>query len=437
MRISSRRPRSAMNMSRFSTCTCFLKSPTQKTPNLLTITRYRQNPGVKQTLGESGQIMTVNTQQTARVRTHLVSYDIPEVPSKPEASLPPIETLDSSLRATIDLVAALFEKRPAWTRRAIRNHLKNDEQRYLLRHAVPYIGYIFRSGPWRDAIIKLGHDPRSSPEYRHYQTFMFRILPRESEPTRPTGGGRRHNNARTDVDVRSEFENRTTGTESYIFTGRLPIPRDGRIWMACDIHDPLLHNILYPPEDHETDSKNKPSHLRSTCEIVTSGWFGNGTIAKVKTIMRAKVQSLIEGREPDDADFRQIVNLPDFAESDADIAARFQVDPEISSAREISLATEVRAAIKSAPQWRQTTEKDRQGQERKGRGAAQLKKGVEADGEDGNDEEMESEGEEEEMERVEMLEEQVAAALAARDAEEENAYDVENENDNADMDDNE
>ncbi|KAJ6110782.1 RNA polymerase III transcription factor subunit [Penicillium sp. IBT 16267x] len=383
---------------------------------------YRQNPGVKQTLDESGQIITENTQQATKIRTHLVAHDIPEVPSKPQESLPPIQTLDVTLRRVIEFVSELFDKRPIWTRRAIRNFLHSDEQRYLLRLAIPYVGYIFRAGPWRDAIIKLGVDPRTSPEFRHYQTFMFRLMPGESDLGRD--GSRRDRYARLDPETRIEIPD---SRDSYIFTGHLPLHQDGRIWMVCDITDPLLKSLLYPSEENLTEP-----HLREQCEIVSDGWYGSGTLAKVKIIMRAKIASLLEGVEPDDADYMKVSAFPNFANTESEVTANFQVDPRTSTPKEISLATEIRAAIKSAPHWRRINAKDKEGEERKGKGkgasatqSTQRREAEMDDYGDGDAKGVESEGEEEEMERVEILEEQVAAALAAREA----AEDEEDEND--------
>ncbi|KAJ5786456.1 RNA polymerase III transcription factor subunit [Penicillium pulvis] len=390
---------------------------------------YRQNPGVKQTLDASGRIITENVQQATKIRTHLVGHDVPEVPSKPQESLPPIETLDITLRRVIEFVTELFEKRPIWTRRAIRNFLHSDEQRYLLRLAIPYVGYIFRAGPWRDGIIKLGVDPRTSPEFRHYQTFMFRLMPGESDLGRD--GSRRDKYARLDPETRIDIPD---SRDSYIFTGKLPLHQDGRIWMVCDIKDPLLKNLLYPPEESLTEP-----HLRETCEIVSDGWYGSGTLAKVKIIMRAKIASLLEGVEPDDAEYMKVSQFPNFASSEAEVSANFQVDPRTSTPKEISLATEIRAAIKSAPQWRRINAKDKEGEERKGKGkgvsstpSTQRREMNMDEYEDGDLKGVESEGEEEEMERVEILEEQVAAALAAREAAEEEEEDNDMQEDDDD-----
>ncbi|KAJ5980933.1 hypothetical protein N7481_008231 [Penicillium waksmanii] len=355
---------------------------------------YRQNPTVKHAVGQSGDITTINTQQPSKIRTFLVRYDIPIVPSKPQESLTPIAKLDPSLRKTVEAIKLLFEERPAWTRRALRNRLATDEHRTNLRWAVPYVGYIFRSGPWRDAIMKLGVDPRTSPDFRHYQTFMFRLLPREPDTARD--GGRRHNISRTDLDE---------DPNSHIFTGKLPLPLDGKIWMVRDIEDPLIKSVLYKEDEGSSVATGGVPFLRETCDIISDGWFGNGALGKAKTIMRAKISSLIEDRMPEEGEFERILEFPDHAETEADLV-NFMFDSATSTKRDDMLATEVRAAIKGAPVWRERLEREKlDGRKKKGKG-----KEVEVQ----HDEEQ-SEGEEEEMERVEMLEEEVAAAIAARD----------------------
>ncbi|KAJ5223359.1 hypothetical protein N7468_007901 [Penicillium chermesinum] len=380
---------------------------------------YHQNPGIKQKMGEYGELVTFNTQAAAPVRSHLVSYDVKEVPSKPKDTLPPIEKLPTVLRTTIENLKQLFEERPAWTRRALRPFLENDDQRYMLRHAIPYVGYIFRSGPWRDAIIKLGHDPRTSPEWRHYQTFMFRFMPQESDLTlsRDGGTGRRYQAPRVDISTGEGFETAT----SYVFTGKLPLHRDGRIWMVCDIEDPVVKNILYPPDEFTRGPEKRP-HVREECEASGDGWFGNGTTAKVKVIMRNKIQALLDGYEMDDADFEKIAALPDRADTEEEITRLFQVNMEECSPKVIAMATDDEG------------KKQREGE---GEGAGEPTEGE-------KDQELDveqSEGEEEEIERAEMLEDQVAAAMAARDAAEAAAgpqSEVEGDyNDNEDEDDEE
>ncbi|KAJ5958104.1 uncharacterized protein N7479_005254 [Penicillium vulpinum] len=383
---------------------------------------YRQNPTVKQAIGRSGKLETVNTQTANKILTHLVPYDVPVVPSEPRPNMLPMSALDPGMHRTIATLNALYEKQPAWTRRGLRNNLTTDEDRLNLRHAIPYVGYIFRSGPWRDAIIKLGVDPRTSPEYRYYQTFMFRLLAREAELARDGGGGRRHNVPRPSDQRGGEDEGANGPSTGHIFTGKQPFAQDGRIWMVGEIKDPQLVNDLFPADPG-------PGFLRSECDIVTDGWFGNGTLAKAKTVMRHKIQALMEGREPDDQDYVRVMQLPAHAKSEADFPL-FTLDPEVATQKEITLATEVRAIIRSSPVWRKLSANAGLVRRNVGEGRGKVKgkqalkgKSVEREPEPEPEPEPEkadeeSEGEEEEIQRREMLAAQVADAAAARDADE-------------------
>ncbi|KAK1145097.1 tau 95 subunit of transcription factor TFIIIC [Aspergillus melleus] len=339
---------------------------------------YHQNPTVRQSVDTSGNVTTVNTQTASKIMTFLVPYDIPTVPSAPRDTLPAISTLDRALQETISTVQSLFQDRPAWTRRGLRNNITSSEQRYLLRYAVPYVGYIFRSGPWRDAIIKFGHDPRSSPDYRHYQTVMFRIIPREPELARDGGHGRRHTFARPNDSFASGSTVDPIIPDSHIFTGTLPLHIDGRIWMLCDVADPLVKSILFP--ESSICSSPPENFLRQTCDPVTDGWFGNGTLAKAKAIMRNKVLSLLDNTVPEDADFAKILQFPDHVDLE-DVVRVFAVDPKEATPKDLALATE------------------------------------DGGGESGGvDEGEESQGEEEAIEQEEMLEAQAAVAAESVNA---------------------
>ncbi|GAB1192939.1 hypothetical protein APSETT444_002140 [Aspergillus pseudonomiae] len=352
---------------------------------------YRQNQAVRQSIDSSGNITTVNTQKPTKVLTHLVSYDVAEVPSKPNENTPPLETQDATLQETVAIIRDLFEKRPAWTRRGLRNNLRTIEQRYALRLAIPYVGYIMRSGPWRDAIIKFGHDPRTSPDYRRYQTVMFRILPREADVARDGYAGRRHAVPRLNEPAAAD-PSTDLKSDTHIFTGQLPLPLDGRMWMFCDITDPLLRSIVFPAEE-------APGFIRETCDTVSDGWYGGGTLAKLKLIMRHKILGLIEERIPEDQDFARILSFPDYATPE-NVNTAFTLDASVVSNRELTMATEIRAMIKGTPSWREAN----QGQQeqdtttKRGKGAA----GRRVQWRD-TAREDESEGEEEAIEKQEIL----------------------------------
>ncbi|RAK79396.1 transcription factor TFIIIC subunit TFC1 [Aspergillus fijiensis CBS 313.89] len=446
---------------------------------------YRQNPTMQKSIDTTGKITTVNTQRTVKVHTHLVPYDIPEVPTQPRDNCPPISTLDPTLQETITILQGLFSSRPAWTRRGLRNALPTVEKRYALRHAIPYVGYVFRSGPWRDAIIRFSHDPRTSPENHIYQTLMFQIQPRDADVARDgyfgagsssTGinnnkdGARRHAYFRPNevpqFDPTAPFHNQLhhqpgqLPTDTHLFTGQPPLARDGRMWMYCDIQDPILRNILFPSESPAAPPP--PGFLRDRCDVLTDGWYGNGTLAKFKTIMRHKVLALLDDRATDDAEFAQILALPDYATPES-INTDFWLDPATATSKSTMMATEIRAIIKSAPAFRERAAADkRAGKRRRGRGMATRRSAagrrvqfredvvggeeeeVEGDGEEEEEEDEEQidtqgmevgeemgEGEEEAYEQEELLEAQAAEAAAAVSAA------VEEDEDEADEEDDE
>ncbi|EEP79109.1 predicted protein [Uncinocarpus reesii 1704] len=379
---------------------------------------YRQNPSVKQAINLSGETMMINTNRIAKVFTHLVPSDVESVPTQPSERLPPIDTLDEVLRKTIDILQGLFNDRPAWTRRGIRNHLITNEQKYALRSAVPYVGYIFRSGPWRDAIVRFGYDPRTTPESRIYQTLMFRIPPSadaaDIDPslqdqmlatsnTTPLSG-RRYTLPR----FSQVLGDATVGNTSHLFTGHPPIAHDGKTWMICDIRDPIVTRCLSPY--HPDAPPPQP-----TCEPFSSGWYGNVTLATARAIMRAKIQHMLEHKAsyPDDDDFLPLFTLPAHAESEEDIA-RLVLSPSEAGAKCWQMMSEIRGTLKTAPGRRPVKHKG----DEKGLGADEgRRKRVRWE----DEEEGEDEGEEgEEAEEARQLEEE-----AEREGDEEDEGDGE------------
>lgn len=230
---------------------------------------------------------------------------------------------------------------------------------------------------------------------------MFKLSPLEPELARDGGGGRRHNvpriNPETYPDMTAEDTAQLQTGDSHIFTGLPPLARGGRVWMVCDLTDPLLRRVLFPDPAPE-------GFLRQECEVLCDGWYGNGTLAKAKTIMRNKIHALAEDRVPDNSEFESILAFPEHATSDEDVARLFSLDPQKVSNRDLLLATEVRGNIRSATNWR-GMRKEKRGEAADGSGKrVQL-----------NDVDEQSEGEEEELERKEMAD---AAAAAVEEADE-------------------
>jgi hypothetical protein len=256
---------------------------------------YHQNSTIKVTTDASGNKTLTNQSAIERIKTFYVPYDIPTVPSHP----PPLPAPEPVLASLLSELYAAMNERPIWTRRAILNRVSKDNPGlYLIKPAIQYIGYQFRGGPWRDAIVRYGIDPRTDPQYRIYQTLFFKIV--DEQRTNETGTMWH--------DIRSEYTRkaqRDNGNDTtHIFDGT-SVSLDGKIWQVCDITEPLLVKLLSTNE------------LREKCEVQCDGWFLNGRMAKVRSVMRTLISAIRLGREMTEEDFKTTLAFPDHVEGKA------------------------------------------------------------------------------------------------------------------------
>ena len=195
--------------------------------------RYNQNPYVRTIIEPSGRKMNINNQAVGRTGATGVQFDVQEVPAHPDPTLPPEEELDNDTRAILLQIRAALEKRPIFTRRALVNTLGPQHQ-YNFRFVTPYCVYTFLSGPWRDAMIRLGVDPRKDPEMRIYQTLGIKLLTRAD-----------HSQGAVVPAWRQGKTELVTGESqsSHIFNGK-DVARDGSTWQFCDITDSFLVQIM-------------------------------------------------------------------------------------------------------------------------------------------------------------------------------------------------
>ena len=219
----------------------------------------------------------------------------------------------------------LIEDRPIFTRRSLPNCIPGDEWENLGQNVgkflFQYVGYMFNSGPWRDAIIRFGVDPRLDPKYRIYQTMMF-VVDREPKSVKPELMRKRHRRQKTEQELRKE---------SHLFDG-INVSPDGKVWQVCDVTDTLLKDIL------------ATRNLRDKCHLEGDGWYQNGTWSKVRMIMRYKIAAIISGTASlSDADYARVAaSLPDIiSRSDKGTA---KLTYEYPTAEERALAASIRTA---------------------------------------------------------------------------------------------
>jgi len=262
---------------------------------------YRQNQAMKTIITGDGVKRTFNSSARLIVRHLNIRFD-EEAPVGPPRGARQLEQHDKTFQDLVAKLRTAFDERPMWTRRSIRNLARERGWHPNLDHLeLAYLAYQFSSGPWRDALIRFGVDPRTDAKYRVYQTMAFQIEPRDGKKVSLTGrGGRGGDRSRSVV----EKDDGGLGNQSHVFDGH-SVGMDGRTWQVCDITEPAVKYILQTED------------FRTECDIQRDGWYQIGTWAKARTILRAEIAYLVRHAAPmPDEEIQNLLAIPDRLDED-------------------------------------------------------------------------------------------------------------------------
>ncbi|KAJ1329620.1 general transcription factor 3C polypeptide 5 (transcription factor C subunit 1) [Microdochium nivale] len=241
--------------------------------------QYEQNPLVRiEGAGDDGEPLFVNVQgKNILTYSHFIPTDHFPVPDRPRRL--ETETAAPVKESVLRPIQEAFEERPIWTRRALSNRLRGLVTENQMKIGIPLVGYQFRGGPWRDAVIKYGIDPRSDPKYRNYQTLQFKLVRNVVGQTKlPWQTIRKGQTKHYAVD----------NVQSHLWDGE-SYSTDGKFWQICDVTDPYLRRML------------DAAPVRPECDLPESGWYYKAFWAKVKLFMKAKMVAIKHGRMGSDA----------------------------------------------------------------------------------------------------------------------------------------
>ncbi|KAL2424492.1 hypothetical protein ABEF95_011073 [Exophiala dermatitidis] len=251
---------------------------------------YRQNQAVKMVTDPvTGKAVLRNSQAPKKLLTYQCQYDDEKWPDAPDPGCVPLSELSDAHQRVYKLLKDLFDERPIWTRRALLNHFPDDAPVFLVKHLLAYVAFAIRSGPWRDTVCKLGVDPRTDRAYRKYQSVLIQLLPRSNR------------DAAENRDSLGQDWVRSKNKTSHIFTGKQDIPPDGKVWQLCDLQDPQLKALVDVPE----------LYIRHECERRYFGWYQNGTMAKIRVVLKAKVDAIGSGETLDEEAVERFSKLPE------------------------------------------------------------------------------------------------------------------------------
>ncbi|RAR03714.1 transcription factor tfiiic complex a box associated subunit [Stemphylium lycopersici] len=261
--------------------------------------RFQQNSNVKYT--DHG---AVNIQRSLAYNAYTIVKPTDEhVPTGPRPGLPAERDLTPYMQSLIINIRALLLQRPIVTRQLLYNRLGWDK-RTKLRQAAIYCGFFFESGPWREALVRWGVDPRKDPGYRKYQTVSFLSYIKS---------GTSKHRAVFDQHVMKLAKMAPEELASeHTFDG-VHVSQTGNLFQFCDITDPLISKIL------ATDD------IRTTCAPTFQGWYHVGTWAKATVILKDKMNTIIGGQEPDDSIYQRIITWPELWD-DKEMAARYKAE---------------------------------------------------------------------------------------------------------------
>jgi general transcription factor 3C polypeptide 5 (transcription factor C subunit 1) len=187
---------------------------------------YRQNASVRIFKDQTGADISINDARPNRIIHSIVPYDVIEVPKGPSVHLPPEKGLEIRLRRIINVLRDGLKDRPIMSTR-YQSHLTGEPLYGAIRKALPYVGYIFRGGPFKDALIQYGLDPRSDPFYRVFQVTQVQIPGTDRKLSRFGAGPPKGKDKLL----------------TYVFDGT-EIYTDAKVFHFCDITDPVLQKLI-------------------------------------------------------------------------------------------------------------------------------------------------------------------------------------------------
>ncbi|PIA91825.1 Transcription factor tau subunit sfc1 [Cercospora beticola] len=292
---------------------------------------YHQAAGVIFVQDDDGQIKSRNIAAPVKRVTWGLPPDIDEVPQGPPLELPRKSPGGEMLPRTVAaLQKILDEDRPLVTKRVALNSMPPISES-IFKEATQYVGYSFKAGPWRDSLIKYGVDPRKDPKYRHYQTLMFQV---DAHAFKDSTASERPSWKQNETNTTWARPLRHTkdAPSTHVFDGK-NITANGKTWQTIDVVDPVVYKLLQTED------------LPTECDVYQWGWYHNGTMAKVRTIMKDKMRYLFAKQEPPHADYEVIARLPDKLTKE-------NIKDAVLSPREYNnhcmlMATEVRNIVKS------------------------------------------------------------------------------------------
>ncbi|CUM66006.1 uncharacterized protein PRCAT00003660001 [Priceomyces carsonii] len=276
--------------------------------------RFQKNP-LTTTIknNETGELKVISKKETLKLHTIIIDFNS-ETPLLPAAPL--IDNLkslsqqnlsqasiDYHLLECVNWLRYAFDLKPIWLRKQLEDIVPSNLKR-VMKQALPYVSYIYKSGPWRFCNVKFGVDPRCDKSFWIYQSEYFRIPglhfnPNVVEPPK-----------RVPLKTIKSENTELLISETLIFDGnKLPLTVT---YQVGDIRDPDIVNLF---SNNQKNLGNK--FFRDTIDF-QDGWINRQTMESLRGIIRYKLNRLVK-EQPIEANKIQKIISSEYSENNDDL----------------------------------------------------------------------------------------------------------------------
>ena len=279
--------------------------------------KYQKNP-LTATMrdAESGEIRVISKKLTPRLHTIIVDFhnnEIPQVAARPlqenyekltnEKTKPAVNSLEHTLLECIEWLRKMFERKPIWTRKHLEDIVPRDLKR-VIKQALPYVSYIYKSGPWRFCNVKFGSNPKEDKSFWKYQSEYFRIPglrfnkkynTEVSKICPPTLDDQKDSNGN---DVGELIE-----VSLNLFFDGVRLPRT----ITYQVGDLLDEDIQKLISDEKKKLNDGEQFFREKPDF-QDGWINKQTMECIRRIIRYKLLRLVKDEKIDEEKVKKIIS---------------------------------------------------------------------------------------------------------------------------------
>jgi len=247
-----------------------------------------------------------------------LNFDAPAIPEKPREVAVRNLAVRFIKQDDVDLIKKLFDDRPVWTKAGLAFFAKNIENS-AMKFILAASAYYFTTGPWRNAWVRFGYDPRQDVNARHYQILDYRIIHNYKSKVTPkrsyTSYTQPHKFASSFRMKASSIRQNPEASGTTELAGRSEVSyayRPGVIpecrqmfYQYCDLHVPEIQEMLNMTQLNETCDERHgwyPPNVEEDCRKILNKHIVKAFGQEKRTKRKAEEDEEEEEEEEEEED---------------------------------------------------------------------------------------------------------------------------------------